>query len=411
MSFSKRSLSSLPRASDSAGVTIDVVHHRRERSIGGAISSDHNHARESQSTEAGAIVGERPTITVVMPVYNSEQTLAEAIDSICAQTFPDWELLALDDGSRDDSLEISRVAAASDDRVKPIPLDHTGLAGTLIRGLELASGEFVARMDADDISLPDRFEKQVAFLRRNPEVAVVGGAAELFSDQGDLGRQMRHPCQPDAVAAVLEENNPLIHPSVMMRRAAVRDVGGYRLPFPPSEDYDLWLRVAERYRLANIPDVILRYRIGGSQESMARAAQQVMSVLAAQICRKERQRNRPDPLDGCETLVTRDWLAANGIDPPRIDRILLDGMAHRCWWLATIGLLDEADVVGRAILDIDVTPSESRGQRFLSFWSRFRVAVMAHDYRRAAVLFARAIWTSPVGAVARGSSALMRRLR
>ena len=132
--------------------------------------------------------GECPAVSVVMPVFNSGRTLSVAIESICRQTFTDWELLVLDDGSDDESLEIARVAAASDDRVKPIPLDHTGLAGTLIRGLELATGEFVARMDADDISLPNRFEKQVAFLRQNPDVAVVGGAAELFSDQGDLGR-------------------------------------------------------------------------------------------------------------------------------------------------------------------------------------------------------------------------------
>jgi len=350
-------------------------------------------------------------VSVVMPIFNSGRSLSQAIDSIRTQTFSDWELLALDDGSEDDSLEIARLAADADPRVKSIPLEHTGLVGTLNRGLELASGDLVARMDADDISCPDRLEKQVAFLERYPDVAVVGGAAELFCDQGDLGEQMHPPCLPYAIAEALEQDSPLIHPAVMMRRDIVRTVGGYRVPFLAAEDYDLWLRVAERHKLANIPDVILKYRIGGSQESVVRAAQQVMSVLAAQLCRKERLRNRPDPLDGCETIVTRDWLAANGIDPCRIDRILLDEMAHRCWWLATIGMLDEAEVVGRAIAEIEVAPSEFRSQRFLSFWSRFRVAAMAHDYRRAVALLSRAAWTRPSAVIVRGFSALMRSLR
>lgn len=346
-----------------------------------------------------------------MPVFNGGDPLSAAIDSIRRQTFTDWELLVLDDGSGDGSLEVAGRAAASDHRVMSVALEHSGLAGTLNRGLALASGDLVARMDADDISLEDRFEKQVAFLRQHPDVAVVGGAAELFCDHGDLGERMSPPCEPDAVAAFLEDNNPLIHPSVMMRRDVVRAVGGYRLPFPPSEDYDLWLRIAERHSLANIPDVVLRYRIGGSQESVLRTSQQVMSVLAARLCLRERNHGRPDPLDGCETLVTRGWLVDHGIEPSRVDRALLDGMAHRCWWLATIGLLDEADTVGRDMWTIEVDPSRSREQRFLSFWSRFRVAVIARNHRDAAILFARAVVTCPSGALARGWSVLMRRLR
>jgi glycosyltransferase involved in cell wall biosynthesis len=348
-----------------------------------------------------APIGNLPTVSVVMPVFNAAGTLSRAIDSIRSQSFTNWELLVLDDQSEDDSLEIARAAAVIDERVKPLPLEHRGLAGTLNVGLEFAKAELVARMDADDLSLPHRFEQQVSFLRRHPQVAVVGGAAELVCADGALDRQMRNPCDPPVVAAALEKANPLIHPSVMMRREVVREAGGYRLPFPPSEDYDLWLRVSEGHDLANLPDVILEYRIGGKQESVVNSAQQVLSVLAARLCRFERSRGRPDPLDGDNRLVTREWLIAQGAGSTEVDRAILTELAHRSWWFASIGLLEEAEAIGKGIEELRLSPSSHRSQRFLSRWSRFRVAALARQPRRAALMLLGAMAAQPREALTR----------
>ena len=356
-------------------------------------------------------VGSRPAVSVVMPVFNSGDTLAAAIESIRAQAFINWELLVLDDGSSDQSLEIAESAASVDDRVKSIPLNHSGLINTLNHGLELAAAELVARMDADDISLPLRLEKQVAFLRDYPQVAVVGGAAELFHNHGEIQQLIRHPTEPSDVAAAMEKNSSLVHPSVMIRREVVLSLGGYRKPFLAAEDYDLWLRIMGGYQIANLPDVILRYRIGGSQESVLQAEQQIISSLAARLCHWERSGGRRDPLEGSSVPVTRAWLVSNGVEGAEIDRVLLAEMEHRSWWLARIGLFEEAEMMGRGISEIEVLPTNSIDQRFLSLWSCFRVALLAHEHRRALALLFRAACVRPWKVLGRGFSVVSRRTR
>ena len=353
----------------------------------------------------------RPAISVVLPVYNGEDTLLAAIESIRAQTFTDWELLVLDDGSSDQSLEVAESAASADDRVKSIPLNHSGLINTLNHGLELAAAELVARMDADDISLPLRLEKQVAFLRDHPQVAVLGGAAVTFDSHGEIRQKICHPTESPDVAAAMEKNSSLVHPSVMMRRDVVLSLGGYRKPFLAAEDYDLWLRVMEGRQIANLPDVILRYRIGGTQESVVQAEQQIISSLAARLCHRERLAGRPDPMEGSSSPVTREWLVSNGVDGSEIDRVLLAEMEHRSWWLARIGLFEEAEMIGRGISEIEVLPSNSRNQRFLSLWSRFRVALSASDHRRAVGLFFQAACVRPWKVLGRGFSVVSRGTR
>ena len=353
-------------------------------------------------------VGGRPAVSVVMPVFNSGDTLAAAIESIREQTFTDWQLLVLDDGSSDQSLKIAASAASADDRIRSIPLNHTGLINTLNRGLELAAAELVARMDADDISLPLRLEKQVAFLSDHPHVAVLGGAAETFHSHGEIRQEIRHPTEPSEVAAAMEKNSSLVHPSVVMRRDVVLSLGGYRAPFPAAEDYDLWLRVMEQHQIANLPDVILRYRIGGSQESVLRAEQQIISGLAARLCHRERMAGRPDPLEGSASPITREGLTSYGMDDRKIDDVLLAEMTHRSWWLAKIGLFAEAEMIGRGILEVSVLPSNSRNRRFLSLWSRFRVAMLAGEHHRAVGLLVQAACVQPWNVLRRGISILSR---
>lgn len=204
-----------------------------------------------------------PVVSVVMPVYNGGPYLRPAVKSILAQTLGDFELIAVDDGSKDDSLSVLREFAAGDPRVRVISRPNTGIVGALDDGLAAARGEFIARMDSDDLSTPDRFEKQVKFLREHPDHVLVGSQVLLIDPNGlALCAKRDTEYAHDAIdAAHLAGRWPLVHPTVMMRRAAIERIGGYRAKYQWLEDLDLFLRLAETGKLANLPDVLLHYRL------------------------------------------------------------------------------------------------------------------------------------------------------
>jgi glycosyltransferase involved in cell wall biosynthesis len=243
-------------------------------------ASTPTHDQKSQvKDQVGAL--NAPLITVCMPVYNAKRYLSEAIESILGQTFSDFEFLIIDDGSTDRSLAILKRYAARDARIRLSTRPNAGLVTRLNEMLHQARGELIARMDADDVALPERFARQVEFLRGHPEVDVVGGAQEHIDSKGhhlhihyDL--QGHEEIQERALTGVC----PLNHPSVMMRREAVLAVGGYRAMMP-AEDLDLWLRMGERGRLANLPDVITRYRLHDSSVSASLQDKQLSQWQAA----------------------------------------------------------------------------------------------------------------------------------
>ena len=344
---------------------------------------------------------ESPVVSVVLPLYNAEETIERAIESIRKQTFTAWELLVLDDGSTDRSPQIAQVVAGRDPRVTVTRLEHSGLIATLNRGLKDSNAEYVARMDQDDVSLPHRLEKQVAFLEQNPGVAVVGGAAQVVDAHGSLNQERRPPCSPTEVARALAERSAIIHPTVLMRRGAVDQVGGYRTPFLAAEDYDLWLRLSERYKLANIPEIVLRYSAGGSQLSVIQAEQQILSTVGAQLCHQRRLHCEKDPSANSSEVVSRDWLIRNGMDECTIDDIVVSKLADRSWWLAESGLLNEAEVLAHGIQEVKVSPSRTKSRRFLSLWSLGRAARKRRQIRRVAVLLFQAALTSPRGVAER----------
>lgn len=215
-------------------------------------------------------------VTVLMPVHNGALYLAEAVDSILRQTFADFELLVLDDGSTDDTPHI--LGACSDPRLAVIRNEkNVGVIAALNRGLEVAKGEFVARMDADDVALPNRLQRQVDFLRASPRTGLCG---TWFRTIGD-GRSttVRPPTAAEDVSAKLFYESPLAHPSVMFRRAlfAVHRLR-YSGDYPHAEDFELWTRVDHVTEIANLPEVLLQYRRHGEQISSARKAMQQESV-------------------------------------------------------------------------------------------------------------------------------------
>jgi glycosyltransferase involved in cell wall biosynthesis len=205
-----------------------------------------------------------PEISVILPVYNAENFVSEAIESILNQTFTNFELFIIDDASTDKSVEI--IKSYSDKRIiliqKPL---NTGYANSLNIGIELSKGSFIARMDADDISLPNRLLSQINYLHKHPDIGLVGSWVKYF---GTTNGEWQYPITCSDCFAELLFNNPMAHPTVMFRKKIWNDYKlAYRPDRVPTEDYDLWVQFSEFTHLANIPEYCLKYRIHNDQIS------------------------------------------------------------------------------------------------------------------------------------------------
>jgi glycosyltransferase involved in cell wall biosynthesis len=203
-----------------------------------------------------------PTLSVLMPVYNGATYLAQAIQSIQAQTVGNFELVVVNDGSTDATLDILWRFAKTDGRIKILTRSNTGIVGALNDGLAVCRAKFVARMDADDVAMDTRFAQQLAAIGQEPHCVALGSAA-LFTDPE--GRPLKIYRPPLAHASIEDElargnGGALIHPTVLFRRDALTACGGYRERYNYIEDLDLYVRLLERGRLANLPEVLLHYR-------------------------------------------------------------------------------------------------------------------------------------------------------
>jgi glycosyltransferase involved in cell wall biosynthesis len=226
-----------------------------------------------------------PKVTVLMPVYNCESWLGEALGSILRQTYRDFELLAIDDGSKDRSTEL--LFACRDPRVRVHRHEsNRGIIETLNEGLELARGEYVARMDGDDIALPRRLARQVAYLDAHPGVAVLGGDV---TNIGTDTHTWRVPRDPASMRARLFFSCPLAHAAVMLRADVLRRDGlRYDPRYPHAEDFALWVAVAERWDVANLPEKLVRVRMhpgSTSQRNREEQRRTVRRIRAQQLAR------------------------------------------------------------------------------------------------------------------------------
>ncbi len=209
-----------------------------------------------------------PLVSVVMPVYDGERFLAEAIESVLGQSYGHLELVLVDDGSSDRSWEIAREYASRDARVRPFRNERNlGIVQTRNRAFAEADpgSEYFAVMDGDDVCMPDRIERQVAFLQAHPEHAIVGGNTLIIDEHGDQIGVRRYPSAHEQIARVITRYNPIAQPTVMIRRSALDAVGRYSERFPRCQDYDLWLRMAARFKVANLDAYTLKYRISATQ--------------------------------------------------------------------------------------------------------------------------------------------------
>ena len=244
-----------------------------------------------------------PAISVVLPVYNAEAYVSEAVESILAQSFTDFELIAINDGSTDGSGAILRELAARDTRIVLVERPNDGLVSALNEGIESARAEFIARMDADDVAMPERFALQHARMVKEPELAVLGSLIRWMDRAGNIIELANQPLTPKAIARCLEQGCPVAHPTVMMRRGAVLKVGGYRKAFPHAEDYDLWLRMSDLgYAIANLPQPLLNYREHGANVSAVHRQAQMRSVILAHFAHRVRKAGLPDPFAAVEIV-------------------------------------------------------------------------------------------------------------
>ncbi len=245
-----------------------------------------------------------PALSVAMSIYNNETHLALAIESVLDQTFTDFEFLILNDGSTDRSRAIIDDYAKRDRRIRAIHRENKGLIVSLNQLLDEARAPLIARMDGDDICMPQRFEKQMAFLAANPDHGVVGTWTADIDESGTifLVAGTDHPTSHEEFLNKMTQQSPLCHSSVIMRRDLVRSAGGYHAAFKHCEDYDLWLRLADRTKICSLPERLVHYRHSSGQVSTKYALVQQYGAVVARIACQERRAGRFDPTETLREL-------------------------------------------------------------------------------------------------------------
>ncbi len=242
------------------------------------------------------MASETPLVSVVMAVYNGQPFLRAAMDSILNQTYTNFELIVIDDASTDATAEI--LHAYNDPRIKIVTnLNNIGQTRSLNKGIEMARGSLIARHDADDTSYPERFEQQVDYMLAHPDVGLLGTSYEVISDSGQILEEVVLPTTHEALCERMEDGNIFCHGSVMFTASAVAKVGGYNPGFRVTQDYDLWLRLSEVSRIANLPALLYRFRFDGNSVSRTkRRLQLAYRQLALKLARQRRNGLPEDPV-------------------------------------------------------------------------------------------------------------------
>ena len=224
-----------------------------------------------------------PLVSVIMPVYNGEKYLEEAIESILNQTFKDFELIIVDDGSVDKTLKIIEKYPKNNASIRLIKNNkNIGRVFSLNKALQEARGLYIARMDADDISLPKRIEKQINFLEKNQDYVIVGSNIEIINDEGKKLGVRIYPQDDENIRKTLLFKSPFAHPVVMFRKKEVVELGGYSNEYSTVEDYDLWIRILNKGKGYNLQEYLLKYRVHPNQEKNEKLKIQLNNTINLQ---------------------------------------------------------------------------------------------------------------------------------
>jgi glycosyltransferase involved in cell wall biosynthesis len=243
-------------------------------------------------------------VSVLMPVYNGEPFLSDAIESILNQSYSEFELIVIDDCSTDKTSEILGGFAQTDQRIQVFRnSSNLGLTKSLNLGLSRCGGEFIARHDADDLSEPERFECQLAFFKDHPDHGLVGTAVTRIDSHGNIIDQPIVIKEVNAVRVLTKGVNPFIHGSIMMRKSIVDMVNGYRSEFRYAQDYDLWLRISEIASVGNLSERLYRLRIHQAGISKMKLHVQIQYAALACYFGGERQKRKVDSY----TIMNKDF--------------------------------------------------------------------------------------------------------
>ncbi|WP_273804031.1 glycosyltransferase [Providencia rettgeri] len=216
-------------------------------------------------------------VSIILPVYNAEKFIFEAIDSIIRQTYKNLQIIIINDGSTDNSLHI--INSFNDERILIVTRENKGLISTLNEGLLLSKGNYIARMDADDIARDDRIEIQLNFLKENKNVGIVGSYAHMIDEDGNNIGLKKKPASDTMIKTVCFFGSPFIHPSVMFNKSLIKESLYYSNEFIHAEDYELWARLIANndLKFSNIKDTLLKYRIVSASVSRKYEEQQKKS--------------------------------------------------------------------------------------------------------------------------------------
>lgn len=268
-------------------------------------------------------------VSVALPVYNGEAYIQAAVESILQQTFTAFEFIVINDGSTDRTSEILDRVARPDPRVRIISRENRGLVASLNEAVNLARGKYIARMDADDVALPDRLQKQVEYMDEHPVCVCLGTNIDLIDQEDRRLKTWEQPSENGAIQnALLKGHTAICHPSALIRADAIKSVGGYRNETYPAEDLDLWLRLGEIGELANLPQTLLRYRL----------LKQSISGLAAQSGKQRAAAQR-----ACELAYARRGMQSSNFEayaPWRQTDVLNTAVTNDLefgWWAYTSG--------------------------------------------------------------------------
>jgi glycosyltransferase involved in cell wall biosynthesis len=281
------------------------------RDLFGAPAHTGPNGRLSQALAAG-LGTTMAELTVVMTVYNGEPYLAPALESLTTQSHQDFSVLVVNDGSTDRSAEILEEYSRRDARIQVIHQPNAGVVAALNKACGLVSSPYLARLDADDISTRDRLERQLYFLKQHREVALLGGAAEFVNASGHFLFRVDFPTNSDEIKGILQKRNVFVSSGVIIRRDALLAVGGYRHALSTAEDYDLWLRIAEHYEVANLADVVVHYRVHLTQATTKTLERQVLAGIGARLSARLRQAGEEDPFWSMDS-VSKEQLIRLGI--------------------------------------------------------------------------------------------------
>lgn len=260
----------------------------------------------------------QPLVSVVMPVYNTGEYLAEAIESIINQTYKNWELIIVDDNSKDDSYAIARAYASWDKRIRVFRnKKNKGVAATASFALSKCRGQYIARMDADDVSMPTRFEKQVNHMLKNPDVIIVGGQCMLIDSKGKFTGYKKFPLSFEQIRKMMFFTIPIQQPSMMVNRALLPEgFVWYDKQFTVAEEVELMFKLFQYGKASNLPDMLLMYRIHGQNISLKNPKKTFYMTLRTRIKAIKHYNARPTvqgiAITGCQvvaiTLLPEAWI-------------------------------------------------------------------------------------------------------